>query len=195
MTEPLLSPTLNVVTINTDKMDENMTTVVKDINAVYNTMNVDWQPGKKIRLDIENEFEKMSINNVPIKEILDMLKRHPEYKSNQYYMIILPISDNFGGLGPSFLDDNWFFIQAKYDIRHPSHELGHCNGLDEFAVNIGLVPSTNRNSSVNEDMQYRSTNVMGYSNELKPPKLPLKDFFSWQMQIVRNRIIKQMNKK
>ncbi|MDR0698443.1 MAG: hypothetical protein LBG28_04370, partial [Tannerella sp.] len=45
VTEPLLSPTLNIVTLNTDNTEVNFSTVINDLNAVYNTMNVAWQQG------------------------------------------------------------------------------------------------------------------------------------------------------
>ncbi len=127
---------------------------------------------------VKDEINNIKSDDVVLTNVINTLKGHADYKENQYYMIIMPEKDDFGGFtGPS-LAENWFIVQRTYDGRHAPHELGHCNGLDEFAVNIGVVPAANRNSSESEDIQYRSTNVMGYSSIYYSPVLPLKDFFS-----------------
>jgi hypothetical protein len=196
--EPLLSPVLNIVSINTNDMGVHFSTVINDLNAIYNTMNVSWQQGKQIKLDIGANNEKLSnikVDNDLQKTILQTLRNHPDYKSNQYYMIISPVADNFGGWASFTLSDNWFFIQKTYDKRIPAHELGHCNGLDEFVVNIGVLPGSDRDKSIDEEMQYNSSNVMGYSHDGTLRARPLKDFYSWQIPVIRKHIEEQLNKK
>jgi len=174
----------------------NYNTVISDINTIYNTLGVNWQQGKHIVLNNVSKFriEKDNRNLVPI---LDALHAHSDYKQNQYYMIISPVYDEFGGFAEYTLKDNWFIIQKTYDKRVPPHELGHCNGLDEFVVNIGLLPKERRNESseyLSYKFQFINTNVMGYSK--KGYTLfdnPLLDFYSWQMLLIRQKINERIN--
>jgi hypothetical protein len=108
------------------------------------------------------------------------MRRYSDYKANQ-----------FDGFGPSDLKDNCFFVRPTFDEITPSHELGHCNGLDEFAVDIGAVPNRS-NVGIDTHIQYQSTNVMGYTHSQKEI---LKDFYSWQIPVIRERIKEQLNKK
>jgi hypothetical protein len=195
-TEALLSPVINIVTINTDNAGVDFSTVVTNLNDIYNTMNVAWQKGKSLKIEVNtDDYPLIEIyNNTKGKErkhILKKISEHSDYKTNQYYMIIVPVLP-VAGFAPSNLKDNWFFVRLNSDEITPSHELGHCNGLDEFAVNIGVVPNTNRNASENEEVQYKSTNVMGYTHSQKEI---LKDFYSWQIPVIRERIKEQLNKK
>jgi hypothetical protein len=198
ITEPLLQPTLNIVTINTDELGigYSFPTVFNDLNAVYSTMNVNWQQGNHIRLNTLSlaELERIGTDEIVRKKVFAALEKLADYKENQYYLIISPEADDWGGITHS-LHENWFVVQKTYDNRHSQHELGHCNGLDEFAVNIGLVNAPVRNNSKDNVWQYRSTNIMGYSNWQYPPVLPLKDFFSWQIPLIRTNINNHINKK
>jgi hypothetical protein len=124
-----------------------------------------------------------------VRRLWGRFKGNSDYKANQYYMIMvseLPIA----GFAPSNLKDNWFFVRSNSDEITPSHELGHCNGLDEFAVNIGVV-SNRSDIGIDTHIQYQSTNVMGYTHSQKEI---LKDFFSWQTPVIRERIKEQLNK-
>jgi hypothetical protein len=109
-------------------------------------------------------------------------------------MIISPNSDDFGGFAATSLTDNWFVIQKTYDKRVPPHELGHCSKLDEYAVDIGLLPSSRRNESSGQNMQYLTTNIMGYSKQGFSSANPLMDFYSWQITLVRQQISIRINK-
>jgi hypothetical protein len=64
--------------------------------------------------------------------------------------------------------------------------------VDEFAIDIGVVSNTNRLALDNEPLQHISSNIMGYNNSGFPPVLPLKDFFSWQIQTIRRGIESRM---
>lgn len=191
ISESQLTPTLNIVTINTEVTGVSHSTVVSDVNAIYNTMNVSWQVGNHIVLKLEGA---LSINdNKDLDFVLDALRKHTNYKANQYYMIIWPNEDGFGGFAAPSLKDNWFVIQKTYDKRIPAHELGHCSGLDEYAVNIGIVPSSRRNESSGQNMQYLTTNIMGYSKQGFSSANPLMDFYSWQIPLVRQQISIRIN--
>ena len=52
-----------------------------------------------------------------------------------------------------------------------------------------------RSEAIGNQWQYRSTDVMGYRSLQYSPMLPLKDFFSWQIPTIRQRINEQINKK
>jgi hypothetical protein len=95
------------------------------------------------------------------------------------------------GFAPPNLADNWFFVKSSFlddgNEITPSHELGHCNGLDEFAVDIEAAA---REYAISAPIQYLSTNVMGYSRSASKH---LKDFFSWQIPVIRKRINEQLN--
>jgi hypothetical protein len=192
-----ISPTINIVTINTDAAGVSLTTVCNDLNKIYNTMNVNWLQGKQIRLNItginEDDFNNIKTNARLRSKILSALENNDDYKSDQYYMIIVPASDDFGGFTTS-LNSNHFFTQQRYSIRIPAHELGHCSGLNEFVINIGeLSTSATQQEIENNNFQRKSTNVMGYqpSNSLTP----LIDFYSWQVQKLRERIQERLNTK
>jgi hypothetical protein len=70
----------------------------------------------------------------------------------------------------------------------PAGELGHCNGLDEFAIDIGIASSQERRAfNANPpNEQYLSSSVMGYRRMNSP--IPLMDFFSWQISVIREQI-------
>lgn len=193
ITELLLTPTLNLVTINRDVTGVSHSIVVNDVNAIYNTMNVSWQAGNHIVLNIIIEDLDIKNNDEHLELILNNLRKHEDYKANQYYMIISPKSGDFGGFAAPSLTDNWFVIQETYDKRIPAHELGHCSGLDEYAVNIGIVPSSRRNESSGQNMQYLTTNIMGYSKQGFSSANPLMDFYSWQIPKVRQQISIRIN--
>jgi hypothetical protein len=194
ITGPLLTPTLNIVTINTEVTGVSHSTVVNDVNAIYNTMNVSWQAGNHIMLNITIKDLDIKNNDEHLELILNNLRKHEDYKANQYYMIISPNSDDFGGFAATSLTDNWFVIQKTYDKRVPPHELGHCSKLDEYAVDIGLLPSSRRNESSGQNMQYLTTNIMGYSKQGFSSANPLMDFYSWQITLVRQQISIRINK-
>ena len=104
-------------------------------------------------------------------------------------MIVSPqLNDGFANYT---LEDNYFFTPDIYDKdskRMPAHELGHCSGLDEYVVNIGLVPKEERNRAGGNRIQLNTSNVMGYStNNI--------DFYSWQILIIRQHIIERINAK
>ncbi len=186
ITESLLSPTLNFVTINTDETSIDFATVIEDINKIYATMNVNWLQGNQIILNGIN-IEKPWGSNMNIDPILNALLAYEEYDEKQYYMIIASGGDDFGGFSNWNLDCNWFIHQKSYSNRIPAHELGHCNGLDEFAVNIGNLPAERRNEANYDAFQKQSTNIMGYN------KKNGNDFYSWQIPIVRAKINKRIN--
>ncbi len=191
--ESLLTPILNIVTINAESTGIGLSTVISDVNAIYNTINVSWQEGKHIEIKVNPPY---SLNvNSNLTPVLNALKAHSEYKANQYYMIISSEPINASGYTGPTLDQNWFVMQATYDKRVPPHELGHCSGLDEYAVNIGLLPSSRRNESSQQNMQYLTTNIMGYSDKGFSNANPLLDFYSWQISLVRERISIRINTK
>jgi hypothetical protein len=188
-TESTLTPTLNLVTLNVDNTTVDFSSVMTYLNSIYNTMNVYWQTGKEIKLETglkENELNHIYDDDNVRTTIFTKLTGYSDYKENQYYMIIAPtLSTGLDGFGPADLKDNWFFAEMGFAEYIPSHELGHCNGLDEFSVNIGATTSANAND-VNS-VQRKGTNVMSYG-VLK------KDFFSWQIPVIRDRINEQLNK-
>ncbi len=191
--ESLLTPTLNIVTINAESTGIGLSTVISDVNAIYNTINVAWQEGKHIVIKVNPPY---SLNvNSNLTPVLNALKAHSEYKANQYYMIISSEPINASGYTGPTLDQNWFVMQATYDKRVSPHELGHCSGIDEYAVNIGLLPSSRRNESSQQNMQYLTTNIMGYSDKGFSNANPLLDFYSWQISLVRERISIRINTK
>jgi hypothetical protein len=203
VTEPSLSPTLNIVTIDTSRMNVGFSTVINDLNAIYNTMNVSWLEGTHFMLDTAFTNEDLKIINgnngekaklSTIDRVLVTLRKQPNYSPNQYYMIVVPELAT-AGVAPSDLADNWFFVRSSIyrdgNKITPAHELGHCNGLDEFAVNIGAAT---REDAIKATIQYQSTNVMGYSRPNSSSR-HLKDFFSWQIPVIRKRINEQLNKK
>ncbi|MBP7223468.1 MAG: hypothetical protein KBA50_09495, partial [Sedimentibacter sp.] len=189
--ESLLTPVLNIVTINTDEVGVSHSAVINDINAIYNTMNVSWKEGNHIMLKLEGALRLK--NDIDLKLILDALRNHQNYRANQYYMIIWPNEDGFGGFAAPSLKDNWFITQKTYDKRIPAHELGHCSGLDEFVVNIGLIPASRRGESSDQRLQHMTTNIMGYSNQELSDANPLMDFYSWQITLVRQQISIRIN--
>ncbi|OFX18755.1 MAG: hypothetical protein A2041_12665 [Bacteroidetes bacterium GWA2_31_9b] len=191
--ETQLVPILNFVTINTEESETSYSTVINDINAIYNTINVSWQQGNHIVLNVNPPYS-LTVNS-DLSPILNALRAHVDYNPNQYYMIISPELDDFGGYAGPSLEDNWFVIQKTYDKRVPAHELGHCNGLDEYAVNIGLLPASQRNQSSLKKMQYLTSNVMGYSKEGQSNANPLLDFYSWQIPLLRQKISIRINSK
>ena len=119
---------------------------------------------------------------------------HPDYRPNEYYMIIVPSLEGSKGFTDPSLSANWFVVERSYDSRVPAHELGHCNGLDEFAVNVGEIPKEQRHDSTDKVVQRITSNVMGY-NLGYGSDLPLKDFYSWQIELIRKNIEKQINTK
>jgi hypothetical protein len=190
ITESLLTPTLNIVTLNTDNSGVDFSSTISYLNGIYNTMHVNWQQGEQIVLNVNktnNELAQIYDNKIVMEDVLKKLKGHPDYKVTQYYMIIAPVLP-VSGFAPSNLNDNWFFVRPDFDDVTPSHELGHCNGLDEFAVNIGHIPSSRRNESAGNYTQHNNTNIMGYGS-------PLKDFYSWQIPLIRENISIRINTK
>jgi hypothetical protein len=163
-------------------------------------MNVAWQQGAQFVLNIafdDEDLKKINGNDedeklTTINRILVTLRSQPDYRPNQYYMFIVPGLAT-AGFAPPNLTDNCFFVKSSFyndgNEVAPAHELGHCNGLDEFAVDIGAAV---REKAIDAPMQYRSTNVMGYS---RSSSRHLKDFFSWQIPVIRKRINEQLNKK
>jgi len=188
ITETPLEPTLNFVTINARESETNFSIVVSDVNAIYNTMNVFWQEGVHLILEVNEPYIE-DLQNKIVDVIIDALRSHPQYRKNQYYMIVSPqLNDGFANYT---LEDNYFFTPDIYDKdskRMPAHELGHCSGLDEYVVNIGLVPKEERNRAGGNRIQLNTSNVMGYStNNI--------DFYSWQILIIRQHIIERINAK
>ncbi|MBR2196583.1 MAG: hypothetical protein IJ911_13350 [Salinivirgaceae bacterium] len=192
--EPLLKPTLNLVTINDDENNVDFSVLLNDINAVYNTINVSWQRGREIKLSIDVDYS-LKINSKD-KSVVNTLRSNPGYKEDEYYFIIT--TQDIGASGYAvepLLNGNMVVMKAEYDKRVPPHELGHCSGLDEYVVNIGLIPSNLRNEAKNKRMQYSNTNIMSYSDEAIKNSNPLLDFYSWQINIIREHIIKRINTK
>lgn len=87
------------------------------------------------------------------------------------YIIVLPnelktdykdgdIPDGFIE-GSSNLDDNVLYIYQDSQSDTPAHELGHCNGLNEFAIDYyGAIVDNYKNAVETKN----STNVMGYAD-------------------------------
>ena len=127
--------------------------------------------------------------DIKLREIYLFLIDHPNYRPNEYYMIIVPSLEGSKGFTDPSMSANWFVVERSYDSRVPAHELGHCNGLDEFAVNIGAISATNRGKAAGETTQRITSNVMGYGFGYGSD-LPLKDFYSWQIELIRKNIEK-----
>jgi len=99
---------------------------------------------------------------------------------------VLPVS------GFAIYRGNCFFVKSGCDDITPSHELGHCNGLSEYVVDIGVAT---QQQAVDQPMQYISSNIMGYADGIHHTPVPLlKDFYSWQISVIRERIKEQLNK-
>ncbi len=97
------------------------------------------------------------------------------------------MSDGFG--------TNWFVQICENRSSTVAHELGHCAGLDEFAYDLGITTRqiTPPLALFNFPGQVNNTNVMGYNSIYR--NLPHIDFFSWQIQIIRNNIKNRINNK
>jgi hypothetical protein len=184
MTETTEKCTLNFVTINTSESATDFSTVVSDLNAIYSTMNISWHEGVPLKI-IVNEYEE-DLQNKKVDIIMETLRSHPQYKSNQYYMVVSPLLSV--GFANYTLKDNYIFTPDIYDKKMPAHEIGHCSGLDEFVVNIGLFPKEERYKASDSNIQKYTTNVMGYSSNNI-------DFYSWQIPTIRQHIIERINSK
>jgi len=176
----------------------NSSTILSNLNGIYNTMNVNWQSGKQIPINInarnENlELSKVYNNDKLRRDIIEVLKKQDGYSDKEYYMIVLPGEETSGGFANSDLNSNWFFCTRSFNPIVPAHELGHCNGLDEFAVNIGVLPSIRRGEADKEAIQKSTSNVMGYSTSGLASAMILKDFYSWQIQMIREKILNRIN--
>jgi hypothetical protein len=201
-TEQELSPVLNIVTVDAGIPDGyNFSDVINDLNSIYNTMNVSWRQRRHINLakDIKSGKEENKGKEINIKNVNKVLKAHKEYKENEYYMILMPLEEGLYGFTWG-LGKNYFCINSTTTLstmleEHMAvHELGHCNGLDEIAINIGEKPADEQ--SRNEllagsynDLQRSSSNVMGYRRKTGADKTPPTiDFYSWQIPLLRNNI-------
>jgi hypothetical protein len=182
--ESPISCTLNIVTIDYAVMPADFSEIIADLNSIYNTMNVNWQPGKHINLTTD---EKTNVNNDD--KIFGALQNYKDnenkkvYKSTEYYMIYKSMDEDKGGYTKGF-GKNYIFVNkdmsssTRLENHVAAHELGHCNGLNEVAIDIGINAG---NSAEGSDMQYQSTNVMGYRHMSDPPTL---DFYSWQIPLL-----------
>ena len=113
-------------------------------------------------------------------------------------MIIKQMEENHGGLATG-LGNNYFYINSNVTFNEmledhmAAHELGHCNGLDEIAINIGEMqasPQTRKSlAAAPGTLQFSSSNVMGYrrklGSDITPPNI---DFHSWQILLLRKNI-------
>jgi hypothetical protein len=189
-----LPPILNIVTINGDPDGINdyigfLDSVLTNINGIYSAMNIKWQRGRHIPINVSGFDRTIGISgNEGMKDnIIEILGN---YDSKQYYMIVVSNLSSENDIN-GFTEynerngTNWFFVRndlnsANEDANTYAHELGHCNGLHEYAVDIGLVAANKREAIINSPAQRETTNVMGYGRNK-----PLKDFFSWQIEIIR----------
>ncbi len=196
--EPLLQPIVNIVIVDGQGLPDgyDFASLISNLNNVYNTMNVNWQKGIEVK-----------VNTVPIgsaeleKKISEVLEKSPDYKKNQYYIIPFP-KENTGaagftiGLGGNYLYLNTaqpFSLMLEDDVV--AHELGHCSGLDEISINIGAASASDRTEAQTNDYQFKSSNVMGYRRKLGGDTPPKRDFYSWQIQLIRESIQKRLNNK
>jgi hypothetical protein len=194
---PTLRPILNIVTVNASKVgDSYFQEIINRLNDVYGTINVSWQKGDAIGLALA-EINDLQLENVrENKENRDIITDAVKKLSrNQYYMIIVPtLGEAINGFTSGF-DQNWFFLKHGHGDNTPAHELGHCNGLDEFAINIGAWdPAIDKErDNPPQGFQYSSSNIMGYLNIYNP--IPRSDFYSWQIKKLRDSIQEHLNRK
>lgn len=190
-TGEVLEPVLNLVYLDEQLPAEvSLSRTVADLNQVYSTMGVRWKEGKTIHLPMDRYYDDDG------KIVVEMINEAiPTHSNKHYYMMVVKDDDknrhpfNMGVHGYTHgFDKNYFFQLPKYNFTTPLHELGHCNGVDEFVYDFGILPKPLPGESrgyLNNEYQKSTNNVMGY----KPSAI---DFYSWQIhrirQNIRNRI-------
>ena len=74
----------------------------------------------------------------------------------------------------------------KMAVQAVAHELGHNNGLDEFAIDFYNIDSVDRNNYIESQRTMNTTNVMGYRTGFQL------DFNKRQIKIMRESIKKRI---
>jgi len=78
--------------------------------------------------------------------------------------------------GFAIKNSNYCFLSSNFGERTPSHELGHCLGFDEVAIDLGSC--TQKEIKVRTcNAQENSTNIMGYGSGW--------DLFIWQINKIK----------
>ena len=156
---------------------------VSKTNKIYYAAGIEWQKGETIDLNInlnelkgrwstksESDVTKSSAK-MQMQYIQSKLRNFKKYSRKQYYIVVLPdhlFDDYLNKEGVegfiiaknNAMDDNVLYIrESNTDLNVPAHELGHCNGLNEFAIDYYKA---NKNYEYDERTK-NTTNIMGYA--------------------------------
>ncbi|MBP5458007.1 MAG: hypothetical protein J6Y37_16080 [Paludibacteraceae bacterium] len=190
-----LKPRLNMVIVNEtphEAIGEDLDKLIAALNEIYYVAGIEWQKGNLIKSTYtfsDREEEKVSVKNIA---------KRVNARNSEYYFIVYPgkLKTKGGAYGFALgVGGNIMTVSKegfngedafKMAVQAVAHELGHNNGLDEFAIDFYNIDSVDRNNYIESQRTMNTTNVMGYRTGFQL------DFNKRQIKIMRESIKKRI---